>query len=102
MHSFAQETKFDFNFKHFITQKPFVLNFDSKPVSLFASSLNNNLFSMPAFDITHGSYTPVIESAVHYTAFFCKMENRFRDKFNVWIKIRAGNDDEYRKLIEER
>lgn len=32
-------------------------------------------------------------------AFFCKMEDRFRNKFNVYLKLRAGSDEEYMKMI---
>jgi hypothetical protein len=32
-------------------------------------------------------------------AFFCAMENKFRNRFNVYLKLRAGNDEVYRDLI---
>lgn len=32
-------------------------------------------------------------------AFFCRMEDRFRNKFNVYLKLRAGSDEEYMKMI---
>lgn len=30
---------------------------------------------------------------------FCKMEDKLNKRFNVWILLRAGSDEEYRKLI---
>jgi len=38
-------------------------------------------------------------SAPPKLAFFCKMEDRFRNKFNVYLKLRAGSDEEYMKMI---
>lgn len=32
---------------------------------------------------------------------FCAMEEKFRDKFNLFLKFRAGTDESYRKLIRE-
>lgn len=32
-------------------------------------------------------------------AFFCAMENKFRNRFNIYLKLRAGNDEVYRDLI---
>lgn len=31
---------------------------------------------------------------------FCRIEAKFRNKFNVFLKIRAGNDEDYRKMIK--
>ena len=39
-------------------------------------------------------------SLLKHEAFFCKMEDRVHNKLNIWITLRAGNDDIYRKLIE--
>ena len=38
-------------------------------------------------------------SPLKHEAFFCKMEDKVYSKLNVWITLRAGNDDLYRKLI---
>lgn len=100
--TYAQERKLNFPLQDFKIRKPVTLNFDSKQVSLFAPFINRNLFSPLVFDITRGGCIPVIESSVHYTAFFCKMETRLRERFNVWVKIRAGGDDEYRKMTQEK
>lgn len=32
--------------------------------------------------------------------FFCSMDDKFRNKFNVFLKIRTGNDESYRMLIQ--
>lgn len=34
-----------------------------------------------------------------HTAFFCRMEDKLHARFNVWIKLRAGSDEIYRKMI---
>ena len=38
-------------------------------------------------------------SPLKHEAFFCKMEDKVYSKLNIWITLRAGNDDLYRKLI---
>lgn len=37
--------------------------------------------------------------SIKHTAFFCVMENNVYSKLNVWIKLRAGSDEIYRKMI---
>jgi hypothetical protein len=37
--------------------------------------------------------------SIKHTAFFCVMEDRVYSKLNVWIKLRAGSDEIYRKMI---
>jgi hypothetical protein len=37
------------------------------------------------------------DKAVHYSAFFCKMELKAVDHCNVWIKLHAGDYDAYTK-----
>jgi hypothetical protein len=32
-------------------------------------------------------------------AFFCSMEDKFRNRFNVFLKLRAGTDEAYMKMI---
>ena len=32
--------------------------------------------------------------------FFCSMEDKFRAKHRVFLKIRTGNDEDYRKMIK--
>jgi hypothetical protein len=34
-------------------------------------------------------------------AFFCRMEEKVHARYNVWIKLRTGSDETYRKLIRE-
>ncbi len=43
-----------------------------------------------------------VNKGIHYTALFCRMENKLHKQLNVWVKLRAGNDDDYRKLCGQR
>ena len=43
-----------------------------------------------------------INKGIHYTALFCRMENKMHKQLNIWVKLRAGNDDDYRKLCGQR
>jgi len=97
----AQERKSNFTLSGFSFQKTVALSFENKPVSLFIPSLHYNLFAPLPFEIKQNNDVPTLSNSVHYTAFFCKMENRFHQRFNVWLKIRAGGDDGYRKMTEE-
>lgn len=36
---------------------------------------------------------------LRHEAFFCKMEDKVYSRLNIWIKLRAGNDEQYRKMI---
>lgn len=38
-----------------------------------------------------------IPSAIHYEAFFCKMEIKACNRFGFQIKVRAGDDDSFRE-----
>lgn len=37
--------------------------------------------------------------SIKHTAFFCVMEDKVYSKLNIWIKLRAGSDEIYRKQI---
>ncbi len=41
----------------------------------------------------------MILPSIKHTAFFCVMEDKVYGKLNVWIKLRAGSDESYRKMI---
>ncbi len=41
----------------------------------------------------------IVITPIKHEAFFCKMEDMVYSKLNIWITLRAGNDDIYRKLI---
>lgn len=78
----------------------------SAPFSLYAfpennSSINYNSHSnvsyLPA-TITPITTTPFISDRIKYTAFFCRFENKVDKKLNLRLKLRAGNDDMYRKI----
>ncbi|MEO6305850.1 MAG: hypothetical protein ABIP51_22075 [Bacteroidia bacterium] len=32
--------------------------------------------------------------------FFCNMEDKFRNRFSIYLKIRAGNDESYMRMIK--
>ena len=73
--------------------KPLFLNSFSNQFShvnpspfLFSAEKENNTISM---------FLPSIK----HTAFFCVMEDKVYSKLNVWIKLRAGSDEIYRKMI---
>lgn len=40
------------------------------------------------------------QDLLKHVAFFCKLEDQVFDKLNFWIKLRAGDDDAYRKFTE--
>lgn len=37
--------------------------------------------------------------SIKHTAFFCLMEDKVYSKLNIWVKLRAGSDEIYRKMI---
>jgi hypothetical protein len=41
----------------------------------------------------------LVIAPIKHEAFFCKMEDKVYSKLNIWVTLRAGNDDIYRKLI---
>ena len=65
------------------TNKPFTID---QPAFLLSSVKEKNDIQMMLSPLTH-------------VAFFCKMEDRVYNKLNVWIKLRAGSDEIYRKMI---
>ncbi|MEP7169898.1 MAG: hypothetical protein ABI855_11060, partial [Bacteroidota bacterium] len=100
--SFAQENKFDFTFHKSSTQKNLSIKNDFTLNFLSPFSAGRSLFFQGAPIHASGSCVPFMSTPVHYTAFFCKIENRMHERFNVWIKFRAGDDESYRKITEER
>lgn len=79
------------------TSAPFSL--EGFPVN--NSSINYNSHSnvsyLPAM-ITPMTTPPFISDQIKYTAFFCRFENKVDKKLNLRLKLRAGNDDMYRKI----
>ncbi|MGZ4035430.1 MAG: hypothetical protein ACXVPU_07690 [Bacteroidia bacterium] len=65
------------------------------PILPFSFAIKNNLLN------SHSSYSKNtlyrFDSAVHYSAFFCKMELTIFEKSNVWLKFHAGDYDRYTK-----
>jgi hypothetical protein len=46
--------------------------------------------------------TEKLSGSVHYDSFFCKMEARNRERFNVLIKFHAGDYDAYSKACNRK
>ena len=60
-------------------------------------SFNHHSFITPYSQ--NANYSICIKSDLPKLPFFCNMEDKFRNKFNVFLKIRAGNDESYMKMI---
>ncbi len=50
--------------------------------------------------LTNNSFLDPIQPAKK--PMFCRMEDNLHKRFNVWIVMRAGSDEEYKKLIDEK
>lgn len=51
---------------------------------------------------TFNRFTPSLAiklNAQQQLPFFCNMEDKFRNRFHVYLKLRAGNDEVYEKMI---
>lgn len=48
------------------------------------------------------TYFPFYSTQSEKKPVFCRMEDNLYKRFNVWIVMRAGSDEEYKKLIEEK
>ncbi len=68
---------------------------------IITSSVKKNLFLYYNDVLMYRNTVTPINNAVKYEAFFCKLETRLHQHFNIWIKMRAGGDDMYRKMTEE-
>ncbi len=63
----------------------------------FSSLLNlNNLNHTPENKFVLSAIAP----SVKYDAFFCKMELKNREHFHIWIKVHAGDYDQYMHINE--
>ena len=72
--------------------------------SVFAVSSINFKYPAKALFVTVLPFIPLKkELTLKYQPaklpIFCRMENAFRDKFKVFLKLRAGNDESYMKMI---
>jgi|GEM_PF-2127042 len=75
----------------------------SKPTFLTAfsnkfSQINSSKSLFPVAGKENNAISMVLPSLKH-TAFFCVMEDKVYSKLNIWIKLRAGSDEIYRKII---
>lgn len=70
----------------------------------YFSQFKNNLFSKnfkPLFTIS----APLLRTEYNFKLstperkpIFCRMEDKLCNKFNIWLQLRAGSDEEYRKM----
>jgi hypothetical protein len=81
---------------------PIVLKFTSSSNYQFKIPLEENYFSKNLKYSLSSNKSIAIPDPITHIAFFCKLEDKVFDKFNFWIKFRAGDDDAYRKLIKAR
>jgi hypothetical protein len=70
--------------------KPFFLN-------SFTIKANSPAF-LSSYEKENSNISIFLPSIKH-TAFFCVMEDKVYGKLNVWIKLRTGSDEIYRKMI---
>ena len=42
----------------------------------------------------------ISSGSINDLPFFCAMECKVRKRTNIWIKLRAGDDESYMKLIQ--
>lgn len=98
---YAQVKKLNYFPTIFKIQERSFLQTEVKTNTIFTPSLKDNLIVPVNFNLQSQTFIPIFERSVHYTAFFCKMENKLHNKFNVWIKLRAGSDDEYQRLTRD-
>ncbi len=65
-------------------------------------------FSNPPFTLSNNSPSVIpsisrpFEKGIHYSAFFCKMEVRNCERYNIGIKFHAGEYDKYTRENEAR
>lgn len=78
-----------------------LLNFKSHPLFFVShtSALTANEFIMYRTPILQKKLPQIYSSSVNDLPFFCAMECKVRQHTNIWIKLRAGNDDSYIKMI---
>ncbi len=68
-----------------------------KPV-IISPIYTSSLYSFYHQSITNSNPLPKLTN-FHYSAFFCKMELKALDHLGIWVKLHAGDYDNYTKLI---
>ncbi|MBK7666801.1 MAG: hypothetical protein IPJ32_05265 [Sphingobacteriaceae bacterium] len=58
-------------------------------------------FSSNAQSIAIANYSFLKQTQSVKKPMFCRMEDNLHKRFNIWIVMRAGSDEEYKKLIYE-
>ncbi len=88
----------------FITSSAFAqvrkVNYTSMATQQKSYYFNNTDFHLKKSEQINGLNS--VNKGIHYTALFCRMENKVHKQLNVWVKLRAGNDEDYRKLCGQR
>ncbi len=89
--SMAQETK----------HKTAPLLFSSNNLSGVLFPPSTFLLANPASS-TYNLPLTIIDKQVHYTAFFCKLEVKNLERYNIWLKLHAGDYDNYSKPYNDK
>ena len=74
----------------------------SKPLFLYSSSNKFSQVNLFSNSKDNNNEISMFLPSIKHAAFFCVMEDKVHDKLNVWIKLRAGTDEIYRKMIETK
>lgn len=68
------------------------------PLSFGVKSTSLNQTKPFSVELFNQSKIMKLGNAPEKLPFFCSMENKFSKKFNLFLVLRAGNDEQYRKL----
>lgn len=76
-----------FPFSNYAPKSSIDLRFNYSPlVNIYSKSVNNIS----------------IKTQLPKLPFFCNIEEKCRSKFNIFLKIRAGNDESYERMIRNK
>jgi hypothetical protein len=81
--SFAQQIRFDFPKADLATKNTIV----------FPSQQSSFLTKYPVVSI--------LSFQKRKLPFFCNMEEKLHKRFNIWIVLRAGSEEQYRKFLTQ-
>lgn len=90
---------FSFSFMLFKAQDKVFSFSNCVPKNLLTFRFN----SVPLMNTYSGSTANIyIKTQLPKLPFFCNMEEKCRNRFNVFLKIRAGNDESYERMIRNK
>ena len=78
------------------------------PLLFLSNNLSAVLFPSSTFSLANTAPSrynlplTVIDKQVHYTAFFCKLEVKNLERYNIWLKLHAGDYDNYSKPYNDK